>query len=276
MPAAAPPSGPDSKRGTSYHSGGTSCSIQLVSRYWDDPRDRCNRWRRPGHHARGGRACPASAPKRSGTVTARLDTMDSHEPFMREALDEARRAIAAGEVPVGAVVVLDGRDRRPRVQPADRRRIPTAHAEIVALRDAARAVGNYRLTGATLYVTIEPCLMCVGAHGARADWRRSSTARPSRRPARSCRRVRGARATRRSTIGSRWWRACSRPSAARDPGVLPGRRRKADARTCDRHSWPPESRRGRRGQLGYNRSPRPLRRGTEVVVTGAPRKRVVG
>jgi tRNA(adenine34) deaminase len=89
--------------------------------------------------------------------------MDAHEPFMRAALDEARRAFDAGEVPVGAVVVLDrvivGRGFNRPVGAVD----PTAHAEIVALRDAAQAIGNYRLVGATLYVTIEPCLMCVGA-----------------------------------------------------------------------------------------------------------------
>lgn len=82
---------------------------------------------------------------------------------MRLALDEARRAEAAGEVPVGAVVVLDGhvvgRGFNQPIAAVD----PTAHAEIVALRDAARGVGNYRLTGAVMYVTIEPCLMCVGA-----------------------------------------------------------------------------------------------------------------
>ena len=82
---------------------------------------------------------------------------------MRLALDEARRAEAAGEVPIGAVVVLDGRVigrgfNRP-IGAVD----PTAHAEIVALREAAQAVGNYRLVGADVYVTLEPCLMCVGA-----------------------------------------------------------------------------------------------------------------
>jgi len=82
---------------------------------------------------------------------------------MRAALAEARAAGEAGEVPVGAVVVIAdeiaGRGRNQPIGAVD----PTAHAEIVALRDAARRIGNYRLTGATLYVTVEPCLMCVGA-----------------------------------------------------------------------------------------------------------------
>ena len=82
---------------------------------------------------------------------------------MRLALDEARRAADAGEVPIGAVVVVEGevvgRGFNRPISDVD----PTAHAEIVALRQAARAVGNYRLVGADVYVTIEPCLMCVGA-----------------------------------------------------------------------------------------------------------------
>jgi len=86
-----------------------------------------------------------------------------HETFMREALALARASAAAGEVPVGAVVVLDGdvigRGRNQPIGAHD----PTAHAEVLALRDAAARVGNYRLPGATLYVTLEPCLMCVGA-----------------------------------------------------------------------------------------------------------------
>ena len=82
---------------------------------------------------------------------------------MRQALDEARLAAAAGEVPVGAVLVqgekLLARAGNRTIRDCD----PTAHAEIVALREAARTVGNYRLTGTTLYVTVEPCAMCAGA-----------------------------------------------------------------------------------------------------------------
>ncbi len=88
-------------------------------------------------------------------------SLDEH--FMREAQREAREALAAGEVPVGAVVVLDGRLVGAGFNQPIGRADPTAHAEIVALRVAAREVGNYRLTGATLYVTVEPCVMCVGA-----------------------------------------------------------------------------------------------------------------
>ncbi|HSF99725.1 MAG TPA: tRNA adenosine(34) deaminase TadA, partial [Vicinamibacterales bacterium] len=86
-----------------------------------------------------------------------------HESFMREALVLAESAARSGEVPVGAVVVVGdevvGRGHNQPIGSHD----PTAHAEIVAMRDAARRLGNYRLTGATLYVTVEPCLMCVGA-----------------------------------------------------------------------------------------------------------------
>ena len=92
--------------------------------------------------------------ERDGTNDGRL---------MREAIVEARRARDRDEVPVGAVVVLDGvvvgRGYNQPIGGVD----PTAHAEIVALRDAARTVDNYRLTGAALYVTVEPCLMCAGA-----------------------------------------------------------------------------------------------------------------
>jgi tRNA(adenine34) deaminase len=82
---------------------------------------------------------------------------------MAAALEEARRARDAGEVPIGAIVVLAGeivgRGYNQPIGAAD----PTAHAEIVAIREAARLRNNYRLSGATLCVTIEPCLMCVGA-----------------------------------------------------------------------------------------------------------------
>ena len=82
---------------------------------------------------------------------------------MREAMRLADEAARAGEVPVGAVVVARGEIvGRGWNQPIGRRD-PTAHAEIVALRDAAAALGNYRLPGCTLYVTLEPCVMCVGA-----------------------------------------------------------------------------------------------------------------
>ena len=86
-----------------------------------------------------------------------------HERFMRQALDEARRALHVGEVPIGAVVVAQGQVAAEGFNQPIRAVDPSAHAEIVALRQAARATGNYRLTGATLYVTLEPCLMCVGA-----------------------------------------------------------------------------------------------------------------
>ena len=86
-----------------------------------------------------------------------------YDHWMMAALEEARRARDAGEVPIGAVVALDGaivgRGFNQPISSGD----PTAHAEIVAIRDAARRLGNYRLTGAVVCVTIEPCLMCVGA-----------------------------------------------------------------------------------------------------------------
>jgi tRNA(adenine34) deaminase len=82
---------------------------------------------------------------------------------MREALAEAERGAAAGEVPIGAVVVVEGvvvaRAHNAPVALCD----PTAHAEVLALREAARKAGNYRLPDATLYVTLEPCAMCCGA-----------------------------------------------------------------------------------------------------------------
>jgi tRNA(Arg) A34 adenosine deaminase TadA len=82
---------------------------------------------------------------------------------MTAALDQARRAMGSGEVPIGAVVVIDGRVIASGFNQPISSVDPTAHAEMVALREAARGVGNYRLTDAILYVTVEPCLMCVGA-----------------------------------------------------------------------------------------------------------------
>jgi tRNA(adenine34) deaminase len=90
-------------------------------------------------------------------------TPNTDEDYMREALALARKAQAEGEVPVGAVVVCDGeivgRGHNHPIGAND----PTAHAEVAALRNAAAHLGNYRLGGCTLYVTLEPCMMCVGA-----------------------------------------------------------------------------------------------------------------
>lgn len=89
--------------------------------------------------------------------------MNSDAAFMQQALALARQAAREGEVPVGAVLVLDGavigRGHNAPVGSND----PTAHAEIQALREGAAALGNYRLQGTTLYVTMEPCVMCAGA-----------------------------------------------------------------------------------------------------------------
>jgi tRNA(adenine34) deaminase len=87
----------------------------------------------------------------------------NHEAFMRAAIEQAQLGLAAGEVPIGAVLVVDdeiiSRAFNQPIGAVD----PTAHAEVLVLRDAARALGNYRLTDAIVYVTVEPCLMCVGA-----------------------------------------------------------------------------------------------------------------
>jgi tRNA(adenine34) deaminase len=89
--------------------------------------------------------------------------MASDREYMEAALAEARKGAEAGEVPIGAVAVHDGgiigRGQNRVLRDND----PTAHAEIVALREAAAALGNYRLNGCTLYVTLEPCAMCAGA-----------------------------------------------------------------------------------------------------------------
>jgi tRNA(adenine34) deaminase len=89
--------------------------------------------------------------------------MRNDSEFMQQALEEARGAAAAGEVPIGALLVHDGsivaRSGNRTIRDCD----PTAHAEIVVMRAAARSLGNYRLADTTLYVTLEPCSMCAGA-----------------------------------------------------------------------------------------------------------------
>ena len=89
--------------------------------------------------------------------------MDADIEFMQQALAEARESAASGEIPIGAVLVRDGKILARAGNRTIRDCDPTAHAEIVALREAARIVGNYRLADTTLYVTIEPCSMCAGA-----------------------------------------------------------------------------------------------------------------
>jgi tRNA(adenine34) deaminase len=96
-------------------------------------------------------------------IESSVETPADDDFFMSFALAEAGQARLKDEVPVGAVVVVDrrvvGRGHNRPITACD----PTAHAEVIALREAARTVGNYRLTGATLYVTVEPCAMCAGA-----------------------------------------------------------------------------------------------------------------
>jgi tRNA(adenine34) deaminase len=101
-----------------------------------------------------------------GTVPEGVDRMKierDDQCWMQIALDLARQAEAEGEVPVGAVVVRDGTILGEGWNRPILTHDPTAHAEIIALRNAATRVNNYRLTGATLYVTLEPCMMCAGA-----------------------------------------------------------------------------------------------------------------
>ena len=99
----------------------------------------------------------------SSTATSLHGKQGDDTDFMRSALDLAKQAWEVGEVPVGAVVVrgdeIIGRGYNRPISAAD----PTAHAEVMAIRDAARHTGNYRLTDCILYVTLEPCTMCVGA-----------------------------------------------------------------------------------------------------------------
>ena len=99
----------------------------------------------------------ADAPELSAMATA------ADESFMRQALVQAQLADAAGEVPVGAVVVCNGQVIATGCNAPIGAHDPTAHAEVIALRAAARALGNYRLPECELYVTLEPCAMCCGA-----------------------------------------------------------------------------------------------------------------
>ncbi len=105
--------------------------------------------------------CPYNATMTNPLAISATQEQDIR--FMREALAQAQLAEAAGEVPVGAVVVKDGeivgRGYNAPISSHD----PSAHAEMMAMRDAARHLGNYRLVGCELYVTLEPCVMCVGA-----------------------------------------------------------------------------------------------------------------
>ena len=92
-----------------------------------------------------------------------MTSIAEHEQWMRRALALADRAGNEGEVPIGAVVVRDGELLGEGWNSVISYSDPSAHAEVVAMRDAARMVGNYRLPGATVYVTLEPCTMCAGA-----------------------------------------------------------------------------------------------------------------
>ena len=98
-----------------------------------------------------------------GSKVTDVDLQAVHERWMQVALAEARQAALAGEVPVGAVVVVAGREVGRGHNRSVSAHDPTSHAEMEALRDAARQMRNYRLPGATLYVTVEPCTMCAGA-----------------------------------------------------------------------------------------------------------------
>jgi tRNA(adenine34) deaminase len=89
--------------------------------------------------------------------------MDPHRWFMRKAIQQARKAAEAGEVPVGAVIVSEGKLIAQAYNQVELLKDPTAHAEMIAITQAASATGDWRLTNAVLYVTKEPCPMCAGA-----------------------------------------------------------------------------------------------------------------
>ena len=114
-----------------------------------------------------------------------------HEEFMGEALAEARKALALEEVPIGAVLVREGRIVGRGYNLRETQGDPTAHAEIIALREAARLLGTWRLADTTMYVTIEPCPMCAGAlvlaraHLVRGPRSRGAGSNPLDRPGRA-------------------------------------------------------------------------------------------
>ena len=117
-------------------------------------------------HDAAGAGWKVSADMQSGNEPRAAGSSD--ERWMEEALRLALKAEVAGEVPIGAVVVCEGPDGNPKIVGRGWNQVisandPTAHAEIVALREAARTLGNYRLGGCELYVTLEPCAMCAGA-----------------------------------------------------------------------------------------------------------------
>lgn len=96
--------------------------------------------------------------------SGKCDKIDkSMDKYMEEALREAKKAAAMGEIPVGAVIVKDGQIIARGHNRTETDRDPTAHAEMIAIREAARVLGGWRLPGCTLYVTLEPCSMCAGA-----------------------------------------------------------------------------------------------------------------
>ncbi len=188
---------------------------------------------------------PEAAMADPGGAPAPEDRPATDEAFMRAALAEAREAERRGEVPIGAVVVRNGRVIAWGGNRVRQAQDPSAHAELVAIRAAARALGNYRLPGCDLYVTVEPCVMCAGAL-VQARIRRLVYGAPEPKFGGLESRVRLAR------LG------------------LPHRMRVSSGVLADE---------ARRLLQEFFRSRREggseTRRGTEVAVTGAPRKRFV-
>ncbi len=114
-----------------------------------------------GREERGGRA--AGGEGAGGAAGPGFVPAEVHEQFLRQALKEAERALAEGEVPVGCVIVHEGRVVGRAHNQRETLRDPTAHAEMIALTQAAEALDSWRLSGAAAYVTLEPCPMCAGA-----------------------------------------------------------------------------------------------------------------